>query len=227
MAMPVHAAPDHGSVENVERGEQRGCAVALVVVGHGPTLSRLERQAWLRTVERLDLALLVDGDDDGVLGRVHVEANDVLDLVDELRIGGALERAQAVGLQSMRFPQTLNGAQAHAHGFGHGAAGPVRDLSRRFGAGQLQDPSDDLQGQRRPTGLARLVAQQAVDAFVGIARLPTPDGGPTDAGAASNFRNRQSLGRGKDDLRALNMLSRAVAVGDDGEQTLAIKGSRR
>jgi len=30
VAMPPHAAPDHGSVEDVERGEQRGRAVALV-----------------------------------------------------------------------------------------------------------------------------------------------------------------------------------------------------
>ena len=78
---------------------------------------------------------LFDGDDDGVLGRVHVEANDVLDLVDELRIGGALERAQAVGLQSMRFPQTLNGAQAHAHGFG--MARPVQCVTSPGGSEQV------------------------------------------------------------------------------------------
>ena len=33
-AMPSHAASDHGSVEDIERGEQRGRAVALVVMGH-------------------------------------------------------------------------------------------------------------------------------------------------------------------------------------------------
>lgn len=30
VAMPAHAAPDHGPIEDVERGEQRGRAVALV-----------------------------------------------------------------------------------------------------------------------------------------------------------------------------------------------------
>ena len=46
--------------EHVERGEQGGRAVALVVVGHGPAFSGLQRQAGLGAVERLDLALLVD-----------------------------------------------------------------------------------------------------------------------------------------------------------------------
>src|SRR5277367_6049747 len=85
-----------------------GRAVALVVMGHRPAFSGLERQARLRAVERLDLALLVDRDD-------------VLDLLGELGIVGALEGANAVRLQSMRLPQALHGAQADADGFGHRA----------------------------------------------------------------------------------------------------------
>ena len=61
VSMPSHAASDHGSVEEVERGEQSGRAVALVVMGHRPAFSGLKRQARLRAVERLDLALLVGG----------------------------------------------------------------------------------------------------------------------------------------------------------------------
>ena len=55
--MPSHPAPDHGFIEEVERGEQRGRADALVVMGHRPAFSGLKRQARLRAVERLDLAL--------------------------------------------------------------------------------------------------------------------------------------------------------------------------
>ena len=36
--------------------EQRGCAMALVVVGHGTGTPLLHRQARLGTIERLDLA---------------------------------------------------------------------------------------------------------------------------------------------------------------------------
>ena len=88
-------------------------------MGHRPAFSGLERQARLRAVERLDLTLLVDRDDHRALGRVHLEADNVFDLLGELGIVGALEGANAVRL--------LHGAQADADGFGHGAAGPMRN----------------------------------------------------------------------------------------------------
>ena len=59
LLVPVsgHVASDDGALE---RGEQGGGPVPLVVVGHraGPTL--LHRQSRLRPVERLDLRLFVD-----------------------------------------------------------------------------------------------------------------------------------------------------------------------
>ena len=55
----LHVAADDGAVEDVEGGEQRGCAVAFVVVGHRSGAARLHRQTRLGTVERLDLALLM------------------------------------------------------------------------------------------------------------------------------------------------------------------------
>jgi len=178
--MTLHAAPDHGSVENVEGGEQRRRAIALVVAGHRPAFAGLERQARLRAVEGLNLALLVDRDDHRVLGRVHIEADDVFDFGREIGIVGALEGADAMRLQPMRLPQALDRAQADADGFGRGAAGPMGGLARRLGTGQLQNLCDDLGRKRRSAGLARLVAQQTVDALLGVARLPAPDGRTAD-----------------------------------------------
>jgi hypothetical protein len=59
-AMAGHAIADDHAGEHVERREQRGSAVTLVIVGHraGPAL--LHRQSRLGAVERLDPALLVD-----------------------------------------------------------------------------------------------------------------------------------------------------------------------
>ena len=51
----LHVAADDGAVEHVEGGEQRGGAVALVVVGHGAGAALLHGQAGLGAVERLDL----------------------------------------------------------------------------------------------------------------------------------------------------------------------------
>ena len=69
--------PDHGSVEHVHRGKQGRCPVPLVVMGHGSSTAFLERQAGLRSVERLDLALFVDAEHDGVRRRIDIEPDNV------------------------------------------------------------------------------------------------------------------------------------------------------
>ena len=71
MPMLLHAAPDDGPIKDVEGGKERGRAVALVVMRHGSAFARLERQARLSAVERLNLAFLVNGDDDGMSGRIQ------------------------------------------------------------------------------------------------------------------------------------------------------------
>lgn len=60
MGVLGHASADHGSVQRVEGREQRRGSVALVIVRHGPAFAWLQRQTWLGSIERLDLALLVD-----------------------------------------------------------------------------------------------------------------------------------------------------------------------
>jgi hypothetical protein len=63
--MALHASADDLSFEDVESSEQRCCAVAFVVLGHGPGTALLHRQVGLGAVERLDLRLFVDREDDG------------------------------------------------------------------------------------------------------------------------------------------------------------------
>src|SRR5690606_12499119 len=55
MAMALHVAADDGPVEHIQRSEQCGGAVALVIMGHGSGAAFLHRQTRLRPVERLDL----------------------------------------------------------------------------------------------------------------------------------------------------------------------------
>jgi hypothetical protein len=109
MGMLLHAATEHHAVEHVEGGEQGGRAVALVIVCHGPALAGFERQARLGSVESLDLRLLVDGQHDGMGRRAHIEADDVLDLLGESGVLGALEGSQSVRLQPVRLPDALEG----------------------------------------------------------------------------------------------------------------------
>jgi dihydroxyacetone kinase len=101
MAVALHVAADDGAVEHVERGEQRGRAVALVVMGHGAGAALLHRQAGLGAVERLDLALLVDRQHDGMGRRIDVEADDV-----------ASFSAKAGSLESLKVPPAVRRGRA-------------------------------------------------------------------------------------------------------------------
>jgi len=57
--------------------------VPLVIVRHGSGTTLLQGQSGLRAVERLNLALFVDRQDDGVRGRIDVEPDDVAQFVYE------------------------------------------------------------------------------------------------------------------------------------------------
>jgi hypothetical protein len=88
---------DHLTGGRVER-RRGGGAVAHVVVAAALGHPGHQRQHRRRGVERLDLGLLVDAEHDRGVGGVEVKADDVSDLVDELRIGRELERLGLVGL---------------------------------------------------------------------------------------------------------------------------------
>jgi hypothetical protein len=103
----------------------------------------------------------------------------------------------------------------------------MRGVTRPLGAGQVYDLGDDLGRKRRAARLARLVAQQAFDAVLGVSRLPAPDRGSADARMPRDFLHRQAFGRKKDNVRPLHMFERAIAIRDDGQQTLTIFGGRK
>jgi hypothetical protein len=70
MAMALHTLADHLAFENVEGCEQGGGAMSLVVVREGCGAALRHRQAGLSPVERLDLALLVNRQNDGMVRRI-------------------------------------------------------------------------------------------------------------------------------------------------------------
>ena len=222
MAVALHVAADDGAVEHVEGGKQRGGAVALVVVGHGAEPSLLHRQAGLGAVERLDLALLVDRQHDGVRRRIDIEADDVAQLVDELRVVGELELSPAVRLQPVRLPDAPHRAGADAGCLRHHVGGPVRGLAGRVGERQRHHPLGDLGPERRNARGPRLVAQEPVDAFLGEALLPAPDAGLGLAGLPHDLDRADAVGAQQDDLGAPDVLLRRVAVLDQRPQAAAI-----
>ena len=74
VTMALHAPADHLAFQHVEGGEQRSGAVTLIVMGHGAGAALLHRKARLGAVQRLDLALFIDGKNYGVGRRVDIEA---------------------------------------------------------------------------------------------------------------------------------------------------------
>ena len=83
--MPPPGGGDHLTGGDVEGGEEIGDPVAHVVVGATLHLAGSHGKDGLSPIEGLDAGLLVDAADDGVLGRVHVDADNVTDFLDEQR----------------------------------------------------------------------------------------------------------------------------------------------
>ena len=132
MAVTLHVAADDSAVEDVESREQRGGAVAFVVVRHRPGAARLHRQPRLGAVERLDLALLIDGQNDRMGGRIDIKPDNVAQLVDQPRAVGKLELMDPVRLETMRAPDALDGTRADTNGFRHHSSSPVGRLGGRI-----------------------------------------------------------------------------------------------
>src|SRR5262245_24318629 len=145
--------------------EQRGDSVTFVVMRHRPGVARLHRQARLGTVERLDLVLFVDRENNRMGGRIDVEADDIRELLGELRVRRQLERAYAMRRELVGFQDTLHRTQAHSRRLREHPSGPVGCFPWRRSQRQLNYP---LHGGRRKwlfAGLARLVAREPFDAL--------------------------------------------------------------
>ena len=176
--MPLLALGDDLAVQHLQRREQRGRAVALVVVRHRLCAPLLHRQARLSTVERLHLALLVAAQHQRVLGRGHVQPHDVFELLDKVRVTRDFEAAHEVGLQAVGLPVAHHGAGADLQHRGHLARAPVRGGLGLGLRGQLHQPGYIHFDRWRP---ARQVPLDAREASLGVTITPAPDLHPSHA----------------------------------------------
>ena len=67
----------------------------------------------------------VDTEDQGLVGRVDIQADDVGELLDEPRVGRQFKRPDAVRLQSMSVPNAMNRGRAQPLRGGHRPQTPV------------------------------------------------------------------------------------------------------
>ena len=92
---------------------------------HAFDVAQPEGQEGLGALQGLGLALLIDAQHQGMVGRIQVEADDVADLLDEEGIGGELEVLPPMGLEVERGPEALDRGLGAPGVLGHGTTGPV------------------------------------------------------------------------------------------------------
>ena len=126
VAMAPLALGEDPAGGNVQGGEEGGGAVADVAVRHAFDVAQPQGQEGLGALQGLALALLVDAQDQGMVGRIQVEAHDVADLLGKEGIGGELKVLLPVGLDAEGGPEALDRGLGDPGGLGHGTAGPVR-----------------------------------------------------------------------------------------------------
>ncbi len=155
---PVHAGDD-GAIGGVKRSEQTRCPVADVVMGAFLGHAGHHRERRLGPGQSLDLGLLIYTQDHGGFGRIEIQPDDVVDLVDELRIVGQFEPVSAVRFEVEGLPDPPNRGLGQSAAFGHLCPRPVRRVRRRRFQRGHDHVLNLIGGDHRRTARTRLIDQ--------------------------------------------------------------------
>jgi hypothetical protein len=128
-AMSTVALPDDLPRFHVEGSEERSRSVAHVIMRSPLHLAWPHGQKWLRSVQCLNLRLLVYAQHQSSIRRVHIQPHNVSYFLDKEGIFGQLKRLGPMGLQTECPPDPTNGTLTQPACFGHGARAPMRSVS--------------------------------------------------------------------------------------------------
>jgi hypothetical protein len=128
--MPPMALPNHLSGFHIQSGKEGRRTMPAVVMGAPLNLSGSHRENGLCAIQRLNLGLFIDAQDQGTLRRIEVQTHDVPDLLNKERIGGKLEGFGTVGLQGEGTPNATDRTLTQAGSRRHRTGAPVRRISR-------------------------------------------------------------------------------------------------
>ena len=225
-AVTRHAFPDDQARLDVQRGEERGGSVALVIMGHRRRAPLLEGQTRLGPIERLDLGLLVDAQHDRTVGRVEVEADDLSNLLLEHWVVRDLEPLHDMQLQPGIGPDAPHARSRDTHRLGHCRAAPMRGVGRGLLHGLRDHLQPDLPRKRRHTRGPRLVALEAWNSFIEIPFLPAPDRRLRHARPPHDLDRARAGSRRKDDAGTPGELACRIAVGAQSFKFSAVGGAK-
>ncbi len=166
----------------------------------------------MRAVERLDLALLVDREDERALRRVEIEADHVHDLLDELLVVGQLEGLRQMRLQPVRRPDALHAGVAESYGLGELACRPMRPRRRLLVQRHRDHPRNHRCRQRLLATRPGRIAFQPGDAAGKVVVAPAVGGPLGLTQRPHNRRDPVSCRPHQDDPRAPDPLLGRVPV---------------
>ena len=225
--MTRHALADHGAIEHVERGEQGGRAVAFIIVRHRSTAALLHRQAGLGAVKRLDLALLINREDQRLIRQIEIETDNVLDLGHEVGITGQLEGPRQMRLEPVRLPDFLHRGGRNPGPRAHRAHAPLRGVGRLFVQRQIDHPFDFPRRKRLAARRTRGVLQKSVHTLGGVASAPAPYREHTFTHGARDLAGPRARTSQHHNPRPPHHFLRGVAVSHQFVQPLSIFSRNR
>lgn len=164
-AVPLGASSDDFPALQLERRVEVGRSVADVVVRVPLHLAGAQLQQRLGVVEGLYLGLLVDGQHDGPFRRVHVQADDVDDLLREIRVGTEVERRKQVRPEVRLRPDAGDPVAGHAGMAAHEGKRPAGRLRGQGVHRHVQDTPDFIPGDLPRLSGARPVWQAVHSRF--------------------------------------------------------------
>ena len=83
MPMAGHAVSDHLAVEHAQGSEQGGRPMTDVIMRHCSTAAFLQGKTGLRSVKSLDLAFLIQAENQRLIWRIEIKPDDIAQLLYE------------------------------------------------------------------------------------------------------------------------------------------------
>ncbi len=112
VALPRIAFSDHFAFSPLQRDNERGRPVALVVVRHRSAATALEGQARRRAIQGLDWALFINAEHQGLGGRIQIQSHPVGQLFQEAGVPGQFEARGAMRFELMTLPDPVDFARS-------------------------------------------------------------------------------------------------------------------
>jgi putative transposase len=171
--------------------------------------------------QRLHLALLIHRQHDRHLGRVQIQADDVVDLVHEQRVVGELERVRAVRLEIKRPPDPPDRRRRQPRPLGHLRARPVRRVLRCGLQGRHDDVLDLFHADRRRPARPRVI-HEPIQPQLAKPTTPLADRRLRDPARRSHVLIGAPLRTGQHDPRAQRQRLRGLAPPRPAHQLITL-----